>query len=202
MDNLNEKLINILSGAKHEGTFPYLYLDTKGNLTSGVGHNWGFITNDYIVEKLKNKHLYKNGKELNQIEIEKLINELKAFYLEKKDKTGGLNYKADYFKNKYGIYFNTDDIYDELNRDVNNAIKDAKTRFNNFTQLNQNIQIALCVLAFAMGASRLKKFSEELTQFKEFIENKKFKEASNLIDKISAWNSKARKDDVKKLLTR
>ncbi len=192
---------------EHEGSTSYIYLDHLGNVTYGVGHNIGKITDPDTLRKMKAMVLYRDGEKatsnvaLTDLEEERFYYQLKGFFEKnKKLKEGStipeINYPYVYYQNQYKIKVSETAAKEAFQRDVKVAIDDARYYFKNFDQLPLSARAALTELSFALGANKLPQYKE----LKQLVQSCDLKAAANEIG-VRGWSGK-RNADVKALLSK
>ena len=145
---LSKKLI------QYEGKFDYLYLDTKGKVTIGVGH---LIANRNEMSSLT---LYKRKNNIpTQLAI---LKEKQAEYDKIAKLPSGQRYGAASFKPHTTLIMKDADIMllldkhiDEFHKELAHIYTKANGYTDDFDKLPKNVQLALFDMIFNLGASKI-----------------------------------------------
>ncbi len=160
--------------AIYEGYINYLYLDTKGNVTVGVGH---LIPNKNSVSGII---LYKvQNKLLTQLAT---LQEKIAEYSKIAKLPWGKRYTAESFESHSNLRMKNSNInvlldknIDKFYMDLKNIYKKDKGFLHDFDDFDSNVQLALFDMIFNLGATKL---VNGFPKFNRAIKSNNFKKAA------------------------
>ncbi|TDX58964.1 hypothetical protein [Orenia marismortui] len=185
--NERKQLKKILLEGENKTT--YMYCDTKGNVTIGVGH---LISNLNVAIKLPFKRKSDNHK-ADANDIEKEYKKMKSIW--KKNS----NYIHTYYGKKASLYISEADIDNTFKLDILKKEINIKAALQKkgivYDNLSREVQLAIFDMAYNMGATGL---VNKFPNFIVAIKDANYKEAAKQSSRLDV--SKKRNLFVKRLL--
>src|SRR5262252_8893630 len=142
--NDHQSLINMLIQA--EGNIPYLYLDTRGLVTVGIGH---MLADPVAATKLPFKRT--DGLTASSTEIQNEFRTVKA---------QEPAHVASYYKPFTKLHLEADAVMALLNADIAATEKSVTTQYAVYPTYPNSPQDALCDMCFNLGPGGLKKYTK------------------------------------------
>ena len=127
---------------EYENSKEFGYLDTKGNITTGVGKK---VDDE---ESFYNINWQKDGRDATKDEKSQAYEKFQEM---KRNNEYGQQYGADYYKNKTDLKIKQDDIDRYLNEHLEKNIKQLQKTFPEFEDFPQGLQEVLIDICYNTG---------------------------------------------------
>lgn len=127
----------------YERKIPYMYLDSEGNVTIGIGH---LLRNVAEAQNLPFV-IDKTNKKATAAEIKDDFDNVKNI---------GSGYKATFYKRFTKLKLSDHDITLLSNQDINDSYADLKRIYPDFDKFPDDVKLALFDLIFNLGAKDLR----------------------------------------------
>ncbi|NUW66513.1 hypothetical protein HOP39_02585 [Vibrio coralliilyticus] len=151
---------------QYEGKVPHMYLDTRGHVTTGIGH---LIANTHQAAELEFLHL-SSGKRATKSEIIKEFTRIRKLPY-------GQKYGAGFYKKHTGLILSDQAMFTMMEQHIESFENELWTIYGktNFERLPDNVKLALFDMIFNLGMPKLK---NTFVKFNQHIHAGNFRKAA------------------------
>ncbi|WP_240457539.1 hypothetical protein [Vibrio neptunius] len=151
---------------QYEGKVPHMYLDTRGNVTVGVGY---LIANTHQAKELQLIHS-SSGKIATKSEIIKEFTQIRRLPY-------GRKYGAGFYQKHTGLILSDQAMISMMEQHIENFENELWAIYGktNFEQLPDNVKLALFDMIFNLGMPKLQ---NTFVKFNQHIQSGNFRKAA------------------------